>query len=108
MYHTEQAKGIKAQNAALGNLCQALAQLRDESELQDFIKDLCTPQEIIAMADRLQIAGMLSDNGVRSYRQISASTGVSTATVTRVAHWLRNGTGGYRRVLGRLGQACAQ
>ena len=108
MHHNEQAKGLEAQNVALDRLCRALAQLRDESELRDFVRDLCTPQEIIAMADRLQVAAMLADNGIRAYRQISASTGVSTATVTRVAHWLRNGSGGYRRVLGRLGRTCAR
>jgi uncharacterized protein YerC len=35
------------------------------------------------------------------YQEISRRTGASTATVTRVAHWLRYGEGGYNAVLRR-------
>lgn len=45
------------------------------------------------MAERWKVVRLL-DQGV-SYRNISNRTGASTATVTRVAHWLNHGTGGY-------------
>jgi len=35
------------------------------------------------------------------YQEISRRTGASTATVTRVAHWLHYGEGGYQAVLKR-------
>jgi uncharacterized protein YerC len=37
------------------------------------------------------------------YLEISQRTGASTTTVTRVAHWLRHGEGGYRLALDRTG-----
>jgi len=50
------------------------------------------------MAERWQVVRLL-DQGM-SYRQIYEETGVSTATVTRVAKSLRFGSG-YRLVLDR-------
>ena len=35
----------------------------------------------------------------KTYRDISKNTGASTTTVTRVAKFLENGEGGYRKVL---------
>jgi uncharacterized protein YerC len=37
------------------------------------------------------------------YREISERTGASTATITRIAHWLKYGEGGYRFMLERVG-----
>jgi TrpR-related protein YerC/YecD len=56
--------------------------------------------ELEAMAHRWQAARLL-DEGL-SYLEISKRTHASTTTVTRVAHWLRYGEGGYRLVLDRL------
>jgi TrpR-related protein YerC/YecD len=49
------------------------------------------------MAQRWEVA-QLVDQGV-PYQQIAQRTGASTATVTRVAQWVRHGEGGYRQVL---------
>ena len=54
-----------------------------------------------AMAERFQVAKKVK--GEESYREISKQTGSSTATITRVAHWLHHGMGGYSLVLKRLG-----
>ena len=51
------------------------------------------------MGQRLQVARLV-DEGV-AYQEISRRTGASTTTVTRVAHWLHYGEGGYREVLSR-------
>jgi TrpR-related protein YerC/YecD len=56
--------------------------------------------ELEAMAHRWQAARLL-DEGL-PYLEISKRTHASTTTVTRVAHWLRYGEGGYRLVLDRL------
>ena len=37
------------------------------------------------------------------YARVASQLHASTATVTRVAHWLNHGEGGYRLVLERLG-----
>jgi uncharacterized protein YerC len=36
------------------------------------------------------------------YARVASQLHASTATVTRVAHWLNHGEGGYRLVLERL------
>ncbi|MBI4008795.1 helix-turn-helix domain-containing protein [Candidatus Roizmanbacteria bacterium] len=53
--------------------------------------------EIEELANRLEIARLLLKGG--SYQRIAKQTGVSTTTVTRVAHWLFKGCGGYQKVL---------
>ena len=52
-----------------------------------------------ALAHRWQIVRLL-DEGV-PYLEIAERVHTSTATVTRVAQWLRHGTGGYQLVLRR-------
>ena len=81
-------------------LYAAIASLKSSREAQAFLRDLCTLSELEAMAERLQVAGLV--DGARSYRAISRQTGSSTATITRVAHWLHHGQGGYRLVLDRM------
>ena len=81
------------------DLCEAIVSLRTADEAERFFRDLCTLSELEAMAHRWQ-AARLVDEG-RPYLEVSKTTGASTATVTRVAHWLRYGVGGYRLVLDR-------
>lgn len=83
-------------------LFQAIACLDTAEEVERFFVDLCTPQEIADMADRWRVARLL-DEGI-AYRDINQRTGVSTATVTRVARSLRFGREGYRRALDRMNE----
>ncbi|HYX33998.1 MAG TPA: YerC/YecD family TrpR-related protein [Oligoflexus sp.] len=83
----------------LTELFEALRSIRDQGEFSRFFDDLCTPAELRSMADRWRVAKLL-DQGL-SYRVINEKTGVSTATITRVARSLTYGTGGYRMVLQR-------
>ena len=46
------------------------------------------------MAQRWAVVRLL-DQGMH-YAEISAPTGASTATITRIASWLNHGEGGYR------------
>jgi TrpR-related protein YerC/YecD len=78
-------------------LFRALLALGSLEECERFMIDLCTPAEIAALADRWWVA-QLVDRKV-PYREIQARTGVSTATVTRVARALVHGENGYRAVL---------
>jgi TrpR-related protein YerC/YecD len=83
----------------LTELYEALQSIRSIDEFSRFFEDLCTPAELRSMADRWRVAKLL-DQGL-SYRVINEKTGVSTATITRVARSLTYGTGGYRMVLQR-------
>src|SRR3954447_4876180 len=83
----------------LDELAGALLTLRDRDELRRFLRDLCTYGELEALAHRWQIVPLL-DEGV-PYLEIAGRLHTSTATVTRVAQWLRHGAGGYRLALER-------
>lgn len=84
----------------LTDLYEAILQLKSVGECQKFFRDLCTLNELSALTERLQVAKLI-DQGV-PYREICKRTGSSTATITRIAHWLENGEGGYKMVLQRL------
>lgn len=82
-------------------LFDALSKLESGKETARFLRDLATPAELEAFAERWRIARML-DEGRYSYREISAATGASTTTVGRVARFLRDEAHqGYRLVLDR-------
>ncbi len=86
----------------LDDLADALLVLRTRDEARRFLRDLCTLGELEALAHRWQIARLV-DSG-RSYLDIADAVHTSTATVTRVAHWLRHGAGGYTLALDRTAQ----
>ncbi|QQR83261.1 helix-turn-helix domain-containing protein [Candidatus Peregrinibacteria bacterium] len=88
------------QSPAFQNLCNAFASLKTQTDVQNFLRDIATISEIQSMAERLQAAELISQG--MSYRAINEQTGVSTTTISRVAHWLHHGMGGYQTVLSRL------
>src|SRR3954468_1684780 len=81
------------------DLLKTIVSLKAEEEAAQFFRDLCTISELEAMAHRWH-AARLGDEG-RPYLEVAKTTGASTATVTRVAHWLKYGEGGYRLLLDR-------
>ena len=83
----------------LDDLADAVLLLRDRDDATRFLRDLCTLAELEQLMHRWQIVCLLEQKV--SYLEIAERIGTSTATVTRVAHWLRHGTGGYRVVLER-------
>lgn len=84
----------------LAALATAMMTLRTPEEVQRFLRDLCTVPELEALAHRWQTV-LLLDQGV-PYVEIAGRVPTSTATVTRVAQWLKHGTGGYRIALDRV------
>lgn len=78
-------------------LCSAFRSCRTDEDTQNLLRDVATLSELQALSERLEVARLLGKG--MSYRQISKETGASTTTVTRVAHFLENGEGGYRRFL---------
>jgi TrpR-related protein YerC/YecD len=85
---------------ATAGLADALLALRDRDEMLRFLRDLCTLPELEALGHRWQIVNLLEQN--EPYLAIADRVGASTTTVTRVAHWLRHGSGGYQTALDRL------
>lgn len=81
------------------DLYDAILSLGSVPECVRFFADLCTPAETKSLSDRWLVARLLTE-GV-PYRAISLRTGVSTATVTRVARALTYGAQGYRIALER-------
>ena len=68
-------------------LLTALKNLNSEKDIDNFLKDLCTPAEIEAMQERWEVAQLLY-KGNSTYRDIASKLNTSTATVTRVARFL--------------------
>ncbi len=81
-------------------LFKAILCLKNPDETERFFRDLLTPGEIKAFAERLEVAEKLSEG--KTYREIAQKTKASTTTVTRVNQWLNNGMNGYKLVLNRL------
>ena len=82
------------------NLCTALAALETADEVRAFLKDLCTPMEVQAMADRWAVVDLLRRD--LPYREIHRRSGVSLTTIGRVARFLTRGNGGYETAARRL------
>ena len=68
-------------------LSTALKNLNSDKDIDNFLKDLCTPAEIEAMKERWEVAQLLYKGG-STYRDIASKLNTSTATVTRVARFL--------------------
>jgi TrpR-related protein YerC/YecD len=88
------------------SLCIALAALKTPEEVRAFLRDLCTPAELQAMADRWAVVEPL-ERGV-PYREIHRLTGVSVTTIGRVARFLKAGNGGYVTAARRLERRAAE
>jgi TrpR-related protein YerC/YecD len=81
-------------------LVDAILALPDRADAERFLRDLLTLNEIHDLAQRWQVVLLLADG--LHYAEISARTGASTATITRIASWLKHGTGGYQAALARV------
>ena len=82
---------------------KAILLLQDEEDCYRFFEDICTVNEIHAIAQRLQVAKLLSEN--KTYSEIENITKASTATISRINKCLVYGSDGYRRILERLAES---
>ncbi len=81
-------------------LFNAILTLETLEDCYNFFEDLCTVSELQEMSRRMQAAKMLRANAV--YSDISALTGLSTATISRVNRCLKYGNDGYNKVMDTL------
>ena len=63
-------------------LYEVVLDLRDADEARRFFEDLCSPTELRSMEQRFDVAMYLLQNKV--YTEILQSTGISSATISRV------------------------
>jgi TrpR-related protein YerC/YecD len=89
--------------AGLDDLADALLAMRTREETKRFLRDLCTLPELEALTHRWQIARLVEQDV--PYLEIAERVPTSTATVTRVAQWVRHGSGGYQLALERTQRA---
>ena len=78
-------------------LAKAFLKLRTEQDVTNFLRDILTIKEMEEFSNRLEMARLLKQG--MSYKAIAKKLKVSTTTVTRTAHWLFRGCGGYEKVL---------
>ena len=84
----------------IDELFEAVLTLKDSEDCYRFFEDICTINEIHAIAQRLQVAKLLSEK--KTYNEIENLTSASTATISRINKCLVYGADGYKRVLARL------
>jgi TrpR-related protein YerC/YecD len=91
-------ESLKAQE----ELFDTLSSINNADDMQRFMKDLCTPQELAILSERWRVCKLLNE-GTHSYREIHQITGASLATITRVARFLKDEPHhGYQLVLKKL------
>lgn len=81
-------------------LFEAILLLETEEDCYRFFEDICTINEIHSIAQRLQVAKLLSEK--KTYNEIEDATNASTATISRINKCLLYGAEGYKLILDRL------
>jgi len=81
-------------------LLEAILKVKNTKEATKFFRDLLTIKELDDFSQRWKIARLLNQG--LTYSEIARKTKTSTTTVSRVAHWLYRGRGGYKLILERI------
>lgn len=90
----------RLRNEQTEKLVKALLSLETEEECFRLLEDLCTIREVRDLAQRLEVAQMLTNK--ITYTEIASQTGASSATIGRVNRALSYGAGGYPIVLNKI------
>ena len=88
---------------SIDRLFEVILSLKNVDECYKFFEDICTINELLDMAQRLDVAVLLDEG--KNYQSISKEVNVSTATISRVSRCLNYGSGGYRDALAKLKEA---
>lgn len=88
------------ENDEVDALFDAILSLKDREECYRFFTDACTINEILAIAQRYQVARLLADK--KTYNEIEEITKASTATISRINKCLMYGADGYRLAIDRM------
>ncbi|HLR63693.1 MAG TPA: YerC/YecD family TrpR-related protein [Lentibacillus sp.] len=90
----------KLRGEQLDQLFDAILSLENREECYKFFDDIATMSEVHSIAQRLQVAKMLTEG--YTYNFIEEETSASTATISRVRRCINYGSDGYKIVLDRL------
>ena len=90
----------KISSDAVENLFQAVLSLENVEECHAFFEDICTINELLSLSQHYEVARMLREK--KTYLEIAAKTGASTATISRVNRSLNYGNDGYNLVMDRV------
>jgi TrpR-related protein YerC/YecD len=85
---------------SIDRLFRTILDLESIDECYRYFEDICTVKELQDMAQRFDVALKLSDGF--NYNQVSAATGASSATISRVNKCLMYGNNGYNTIIERL------
>ena len=83
------------QSEPVRDLIRAILSLENEQDVEHYLTDICTVNEIATLAQRQQVAFLLKDD--LTYNEIEEKTGAST-----VKRSLIQGGEGYDAVYGRI------
>lgn len=93
------AKTIRTE--AVDDFFEAIMALKTKEEFYNFFEDICTTNEVLSIAERLEVAKLLYQN--KTYVEIAKQTGASTATISRVNRSMSYGNGSYDFIFERMG-----
>ena len=90
----------KLDTPEIRHLFEGMQQLQETEEYFRFFDDVCTINELLAIAQRYEVAKLLREG--KTYIDIAKCTGASTATISRVNRSLNYGEDGYSLAFDRL------
>ncbi len=88
---------LKLKSASIDRLFEAILSLETTEDCYNFFEDICTIKELQDMAQRLDVAFLLTEG--MNYQKIAQEVNVSTATISRVSKCLNYGSGGYKKAI---------
>ena len=83
-------------------LTDVLQKLDTHREIAAFLEDVLTPEELTEIAQRLEIAQLVLAG--RTYDEITAKTGASSTTVSRIAQTIKYGNDSFKKIFGTGGE----
>lgn len=90
----------KFNTESVERLFDVVLNLNSIEECYKFFEDICTVKELQDLAQRLDVALMLSEG--KNYNVISNEVGASSATISRVNKCLMYGSGGYESAIKKI------
>ena len=91
---------VKLKSASIDRLFEAILSLETTDDCYKFFEDVCTIKELQDMAQRLDVAILLTEG--MNYQKIAQEVNVSTATISRVSKCLNYGSGGYKAAIEQI------
>ena len=92
----------KLKTEVVDSFFEGVLALENQEECYAFFEDVCTVNELQAIAQRFAVARMLRAG--ETYLEIAERTGASTATISRVNRSLNYGSDGYDLIFARLAE----